>query len=110
MPRPKDENGRVLPAAHKRIDGVERVEQAAVFTLSEDRRLCHLTMKRKLTIARKAIDVVVDGATEPKALFKKDPNNAGPPALAEGWSAVLAAVRARDEVKGEIAAIKARAA
>lgn len=93
MARPKDESGLPLPPAHQRLENAGAMLQAAVFALSADGRLCHLTMSRKLTIAQKAIDHVHDGAAEPKALFKKDPDHSDNAAMAEGWRACVMAVR-----------------
>jgi hypothetical protein len=93
MTRPKDESGRLLPQAHKRLDNAHHLEMAGVRALSEDGRLNHLDLKRKLVIARKAIDHATDGDTPPSWVFKKDPGNPDNRALAEGWDACLTAVR-----------------
>ena len=74
MMRARDEEGRLLPPPHKRLDNAHRLEQAAVFAISEDARCCHLTMARKLTLVRKAIDHVVDGDAIPKWVSAKDPD------------------------------------
>lgn len=93
MTRPKDENGRLLPQAHKRLDEAPALEFAAVTALAADGRLAHLELKRKLVIARKAIDHLTDGDTPPGWLFKKDkaiPDNG---VLSEAWQTALDAVR-----------------
>ncbi|WP_312688413.1 hypothetical protein [Brevundimonas nasdae] len=87
--RPKDEEGRLLPQAHKRLDDAPTLEQAAVFRMSDDGRLSFMPLKRKLAIARKAIDHVVDGDAEPKALFRKTDNTA----LTDAWRAACDAIR-----------------
>lgn len=94
MTRPKDENGRLMPQAHKRLPSAHLLELAGVRALSEDGRLNHLDLKRKLMIARKAIDHATDGDTPPSWLFKKDTTNPDNRALADGWDACLTAVRA----------------
>lgn len=93
MPRPKDENGYLLPQAHKRIPEADDAVQAGFFALSQDGRLTHLTTKRKLAISRKAVDHVVDGDAAPKALFRKDVTRPENHALADGWDAAVQAAR-----------------
>lgn len=104
MTRPKDENGYLLPQAHKRIPEADGAVQAGFFKLGSDNRLCHLTTKRKLAIARKAVDHVVDGDAAPKALFKKDTSRPDNHALAEGWDAAVSAVRSWLKEAGAAAA------
>lgn len=71
MTRPKDENGRLLPQAHKRLDHAPALEFAAVTALADDGRLAHLELKRKLVIARKAIDHLTDGDIPPRLVVQK---------------------------------------
>jgi hypothetical protein len=92
MARPKNEDGKTVEAAHRRIAGAHQLEQLAVFKLSEDGRLSHLPMKRELALARKAIDTAIDGAERPKGIYVKV---AGAGAVVgEGFDAMIAAVSA----------------
>jgi hypothetical protein len=92
MARPKDENGKALPQAWRRLPEARALEFAGVTALAADGRLAHLDLKRKLVIARKAIDHVVDGDLPPPALFKADKASPANCALAEGWAACVQAV------------------
>jgi len=65
MARPKDEHGRALAQAWRRLPEARALEMAGVTALAADGRLAHLDLKRKLAIARKAIDHVVDGDLPP---------------------------------------------
>lgn len=91
MSRPKDADGKPAEPAHRRVNGAHRLEQIAVFKLAEDGRLSHLPMKRKLALARKAIDHAVDGAEAPKSIYSKINGEA---AVGEGFDAMTAAVQA----------------
>lgn len=68
MTRPLDENGRPLPAACRRLPEAPALELAGVLAISADRRACFLGHKRKLELARKAINHVVDGDAVPKSV------------------------------------------
>jgi len=92
MARPKDEHGRALAQAWRRLPEARALEMAGVTALAADGRLAHLDLKRKLAIARKAIDHVVDGDLPPPALFKADKTAPQNCALAEGWAACVRAV------------------
>ena len=70
MARPKDAAGKLLPPAHQRLKA-GAIEEAIYFRLCEDRRACHLPYVRKMRIARKAIDHVIDGDKEPGFIFAK---------------------------------------
>lgn len=83
--RPKDEDGKTLPPPHQRLDGVEKMEQAGVFAISQDSRSCALTLQRKLTMVRKVIDHLVDGDKAPGWISKKDPDDPENKAMYELW-------------------------
>lgn len=95
MTRPLDEKGRALPAAHLRLDAedVTRMESAVVFAFSLDGRATFLPLMRKLTLARKAIDHVIDGDAVPKALFKRDPDFPDNHCMGDLWRTACDAVR-----------------
>lgn len=93
MPRPRDEDGRLLPPAHKRLDEAPDLEQAIVFRWAEDGRLCFLPLKRRLAVARRAMDHIYDGASEPKAFLKPDKMNPSNTACLDAWRAALDIVR-----------------
>lgn len=91
--RPRDDRGLPLPPPHVRLEEAPRLEQAAVFAMSADGRAASLTMARKLTLARKAIDHVVDGDAIPKALFKADNDRPDNHFAIEVFRTAVAAVR-----------------
>lgn len=90
--RPKDEDGRSLPPPHVRLDNVEKLEQAGVFAISQDRRSAALTLQRKLTMVRKVIDHIVDGDKAPGWISKKDPDDPENKAMYELWTIAERAV------------------
>jgi hypothetical protein len=83
--RPRDENGRALPAAWRRLPDAASLEMAAVMAISADGRSCFLDHKRKLELARKAINHVVDGDAVPKSV--------GGGVVSEFWRDCVEAVR-----------------
>ena len=68
MTCPRDDSGRPLPAAWRRLSEAPALELAGVLAISADRRACFLDHKRKLELARKAINHVVDGDAVPKSV------------------------------------------
>lgn len=92
--RPKDEDGHLLDPPHKRLENAVALEQRAVFALAQDRRLYALTLGRKLTLIRKAIDHIVDGDKAPKWVFAKDKDDPENRALADGWHVACREVKA----------------
>lgn len=64
MPRPKDENGVLLPQAHKRLK-MAPFHEAALFAMDEDPRSPALPIARKLVMIDKAVDHVIDGEKRP---------------------------------------------
>ena len=91
--RPKDEEGRLLPPPHKRLEEAGALEQAGVFALQADGRSVALPMMRKLAMVRKVIDHVYDGDKVPKWITKKDPNDSQNHALLDMWRMVEGVVR-----------------
>ena len=91
--RPKDEDGKTLPPPHKRLENVEELEQAAVFAISQDGRSAALPLQRKLTMARKVIDHIVDGDKAPGWISKKDPDDPENRAMYELWMIAERAIR-----------------
>ncbi len=73
MPRPKDENGRPLPAAHIRLCEADQLRQTAILAISEGSLSAHMTMRAKATLADAAIDHVVDGGGIPKSIGEGRP-------------------------------------
>jgi hypothetical protein len=70
--RPRDEDGNLLPMAHRRVNMIP-FQKAALDALAEDPRSCSLPVARKLLIIDMAVDHVVDGFKVPKFVFAKDP-------------------------------------
>lgn len=83
--RPKDEDGKTLPPPHRRLDHVDKMEQAAVFAISQDARSAHMPLSRKLTMVRKVIDHSIDGDKIPAWVTKRDPDNPDNKAMFELW-------------------------
>jgi hypothetical protein len=83
--RAKDEDGKLLEAPHKRLPNAPALEQRAIFAISADRRACGLTLARKLTLVRKAIDHVVDGDNAPAWIFRPDKDDPENRMLSELW-------------------------
>jgi hypothetical protein len=65
----------------------------AVIAISQDARSCALTTARKVTIAHKAIDHVVDGDKVPKWVFSKDRDRPDNHFQHDIWTVAVAAVR-----------------
>lgn len=86
MTRPRDEHGKLLPMAHRRLAEASALEMAAVSAISADGRACFLDFKRKLEIGRKAINHVVDGDAPPKSV--------GGGIMLEVWRTCVDAVKA----------------
>lgn len=93
MTRPKDEEGRILPPAHKRLDNASALEAAGIFALAKDARTASLTFARKLTLVRKVIDHVIDGDKIPKWVSAKDRDRPEDLVLLQYWRSAEAAVR-----------------
>jgi hypothetical protein len=89
MARPKDEKGFPMDYAHKRLPEAAALVQAAVWAIKDDGRFSHLTISRKMALAQKAIDHVVDGGAVPKALFKRDKDHPENRAMGELWSIMV---------------------
>lgn len=92
--RAKDEDGKLLPPPHQRLAAAHIAEQRAVFAISADARGAHLTLMRKLTLFRKAIDHVVDCDNPPKWVFAKDKDDPDNHALADLWRVAVREVAA----------------
>jgi hypothetical protein len=90
--RPRDEDGVLLPPPHVRLEQAPDLRQAAVIAMSRDARACALTTARKVTIANKAIDHVVDGDAVPKWAFTKDEDRPDNHFQMDIWKAAKAAV------------------
>lgn len=91
--RPKDEDGYLLPPPHTRLPDAAKYEQAAVWAISADSRVCHLPLARKLSLARKAIDHVWDGDNIPAWVKKTDKDRPENDALFAAWRTAVAAIR-----------------
>lgn len=90
--RAKDEDGRLLPAPHKRLENAPQLEQAGVFAIARDGRFSGMTHAKRLALVRKAIDHVHDGDKPPSWIYKKDPDYPDNHAAVELWRAAVAAV------------------
>lgn len=95
MPKPKDEHGVPLKAAHKRLDPVP-YHEAALFAMDADTRSPALSMKRKLQIIDRAMDHVIDGAVAPAWIWKPNSDRMVDRFLPDMWRI---AVNACDRVK-----------
>jgi len=94
MSRPKDENGKPLPAAHVRLPNIATIEERAIFKLSEDARLARLTLARKLTLVRACVDHLVDGGKIPGWVSAPDKDWPGNRVLMEAWRTAEREIRA----------------
>jgi hypothetical protein len=92
--RPKDDNGFPLKPPHVRLDDAPKYEQAAIFAISADARVAHLTLARKLTLVRKAIDHVWDGDAAPAWVKKTDKEMPENDALWSAWRTAVSAIKA----------------
>lgn len=86
MTRPRDEHGKLLPMAHRRLPDASELEMAGVQAISADGRACFLDHKRKLELTRKAINHAVDGDAAPKSV--------GGGIMLELWRSCVDAVKA----------------
>ncbi len=94
--RPNDEEtGKALPPAHIRLRGTaEPWIGAAVLAVKDDARLCHLTLKRKITLAERALNHVVDGDKQPAWSSKTDRSLPGNHALTDAFRRMCRAIEA----------------
>lgn len=69
MSRPKGDDGRALPAAHIRLPRAEAAIGEIYMALCQDGTCAHLEAIKKIRLAEKAIDHVVDGGKPPAWLW-----------------------------------------
>lgn len=84
MPRPKDDRGLPLPAAHERLPNTKELTQAAYVAICGGNS-AHLSAARKIQMAKQAIDHVFDGAAVPKNIYAKDKNDPQNKIMAGLW-------------------------
>lgn len=96
--RPKDENGVSLPAAHLRLAETPRLLEAALFAMAKDARASALPVKRKLALAERVIDHVVDGDATPKWVHAADPGDRNNHFLLDMWRLAEGAIAAARQV------------
>lgn len=90
--RPKDEAGKVLPPAHKRLD-MRPYHEAAYRALADDPRAVALPRLRRLTLIDRAVDHVIDGDKPPKWIEARDHDRPGNKFLLEIWQTAVVACR-----------------
>lgn len=92
--RPKDENGLSLKSPSLRLgDRATMLRQAAILAMAKDPRSCCLTTERKVRIANKVINHVIDGDVIPKFVFAKDKDRPGNNFMFDLWRLAEDAVR-----------------
>lgn len=93
--RPRDpETGALEAPPHIRLSEAPALLQSALFAMANDTRAVALPMKRKLALAEKAIDHVVDGDAIPKWIHAPDPTNRDNHFLVDLWRLSVAAISA----------------
>lgn len=98
--RPKDEQGRLLPAPHERLKEAPTLRQVGALALATDSRSAIMSMSRKVSFLDKVIDHVVDGDAIPKAIYDRDESNPDNHCMVDLWRLAEKAVKARwDELK-----------
>lgn len=96
MPKPKDQNGVPLPAAHLRLEEEgPKLRNAAVLAMAHDPRSCSLTTAQKVRLANQAIDHVVDGSSVPARVFAKDGARHDNRFMYDIWELTVIAIRAK---------------
>lgn len=90
--RPKDDNGISLPPAHIRLVEAPKFLERALFAMAADSRAAALPAKRKLALAEKVIDHVVDGDAIPKWVHATDPGDRQNHFLLDLWRLSEAAI------------------
>lgn len=91
--RPRDEDNNLLPPPHLRLSETPALQERALFAMATDPRGCALTVKRKLSLADKAIDHVVDGDAVPKWVHARDPDFPNNHFLLDLWRLAVDAIR-----------------
>src|ERR1700761_2706199 len=94
MPKPKDASGVPLQCAHLRLEKeAPMLRQAAILAMAKDPRSCSLTTAKKVSIANKAIDHVIDGNSVPAFVFVKDLDRRDNRFVYDIWSLAVGAIR-----------------
>jgi len=91
--RPKDDEGRLLPPPHARLEQAPQLRQAGALALATDSRSAIWNSARRAAVLNKVIDHVVDGDKIPSWVFKKDDDRPDNRCLIELWRLAEKAVR-----------------
>jgi len=93
MSRPKDERGKLLPPPCHRLEEADKLRAAAVLAISKDGRAAFLTTARKIALADRVINHVVDGDAVPKAIYAKDKDDPDNHFMVDVWRTAEKAIR-----------------